>query len=238
MNEHPRDASDTPEDPADVGELRPDEAEPLGPLEGLIHATAVELVDKVGNDPEIAMEAEKQAIEDDLGVQEEGVEVSELFGMMLAVVLSIATLIFALYYLFFVTRRDNARNLAEDVPDSRYIERRELRAEAQNAYGHYAVNPGAEGRYRIPIDAAMKIVERNATGVIAAPASRSLFNVAGLTLRPAAATQSANADSPPVEIVSTIQDSTRVGVPETPPAPMEEPYGENAQPPVPTVEGH
>lgn len=238
MNEHPHDTSDAPEEPAEGGEPRPDETEPFGPLEGLIHATAVEMVDSVVDDPEIAREAEKQSAEDDLGAQEEGVEVSELFGMMLATVLSIATLIFALYYLFFVTRREDARNMAADVPESRYFEQRELLAEAQSAYGHYAVNPSAEGRYRIPIDAAMQIVGRDSTGGIAAPASRTAYNLAWSTLHPAAAIQNGNPGALPGDLGPASGDSTQVGVPAQLPALAEESSAETAPPSTPTEEGH
>ena len=155
-----------------------------------------------------------------IGVEDEGVIVSDLFGFMLATVLSIACSVFVLYFLFFVTSREHARDVAADVPAARYVEQRELRAEAQDAYAHYALSPDAEGRYRIPINAAMEIVGRNATGGIAAPASRTAFNLAWLNLYPAPAIHgpgSAGGTAP------VLLDSTIVAAPEVAPEPAEEP---------------
>ncbi len=171
----------------DGGVPRPDEIEPLGPLGGLMHASAIELADHMGNDPQIAAEAQLQAMNEGIDAEEEGVEASQLLGMMFATVLSIASLVFALYFLFFVTRRDEAREIAQDVPLSRYVEQRELRAEAQDAYAHYAVSPNTEDRYRIPIDAAMRIVERQSSVGETVPTSRTDFNLAWISLHPAPA---------------------------------------------------
>ena len=158
-----------------------------------------------------------------IGVEEEGVIVSDLFGVMLASVMSIACIAFVLYFVFFVTRREHARDVAADVPAARYVEQRELRAEAQDAYAHYALSPDAEGRYRIPIDAAMKIVERGATGGIAAPASRTAYNLAWLNLHPAPAIHGAGSVGMREETAPVLLDSTIVADAEVAPEPAEEP---------------
>ena len=62
--------------------------------------------------------------------------------------MAIACMACVLYFVFFGTRREPARDVAADVPAGRYVEQRELRAEAQDAYAHYALSPDAEGRYR------------------------------------------------------------------------------------------
>ena len=157
-----------------------------------------------------------------IGVEDEGVIVSDLFGVMLATVMSIACSAFVLYFVFFVTRREHARDVAADVPAARYVEQRELRADAQDAYAHYALSPDAEGRYRIPIDAAMEIVGRNATGSIAAPASRTAFNLAWLNLYPAPAIHGAGSVGTPEETVLVLLDSTIVAEPDVAPEPAEE----------------
>jgi len=157
-----------------------------------------------------------------IGVEEEGVIVSDLFGVMLATVLSIVCSAFVLYFVFFVTRRDHARDVAADVPAARYVEQRELRAEAQDAYAHYALSPDAEGRYRIPIGAAMEIVERSATGGLAAPASRIAYNLAWLNLHPAPAIHGAGSAGAPGETVPVLLGSTIVAEAEVVPEPVEE----------------
>lgn len=219
MKDHTHDTPESSEALEEGGELRPDQVEPNGPLAGLIHASSVELAGKVSDDPDIGAEAEIQAINEGIGVQEEGVEASELFGMMLATVLSIATLVFALYYLFFVTQRDEARNVAEDVPLGRYVEQRELRAEAQDAYAHYSIIPNAEDRYRIPIDAAMTIVARSTTGGAAVPESRAAYNLAWMSLHPAPAVYGGM----PGEALPNALDSTLATPSQIGPEPLEEP---------------
>ena len=156
------------------------------------------------------------------GIQDEGIVTSDIFGIMLATVLSIACSVFVLYFVFFVTTRDRAREVAADVPAERYVEQRELRAEAQDAYAHYAVSPDAEGRYRIPINAAMEIVERNSTGGIAAPASRTDFNLARLNLHAAPATVNNISGGISAGVASVVTDTTVGTGPEEVPEPSEE----------------
>ncbi len=208
-------ANDTPEISEESEAVRPEEIEPNGPLEGLVTSAVDKLEDHLSGDPA----GEAHEIDPGIGVEEEGIESSQLFGMMLATILSIAALVFALYFMFFVTQRDKARGVAEDVPADRYIEQRELRAEAENVFAHYSVSPEGEGRFRIPIDAAMQLVDRASIGGEATLSSRVDFNMAWLTLHPAAAIQSSDI---PEEAIFLPPDSTAEIQPEVAP-PAEEP---------------
>jgi hypothetical protein len=168
---------------ADPAVVRPVEEERLGPAEGLVRHAAAEAAHEA---PIPTPEADAETAY--LGVEEEGVESAQIFGLMLATVVAVACIILAIYFIFYLPRLNETEAAAEDVPATRRVELRELRADAENLIGQYAVNPDAEGRYRIPIAAAMQQTAARYGGRAgAAPlpyTDRADFNLAWATLEP------------------------------------------------------
>ncbi|HLT48487.1 MAG TPA: hypothetical protein VK002_14730 [Rubricoccaceae bacterium] len=175
---------------ADPAVVRPMEDEPLGPAQGLFHAAGTQAAHEA---PVGTPEADAEAAY--LGVEEEGVESSQIFGLLLATVAAIACLILALYFIFYLPRLGETEAAAQDVPEARRVEQREVNAAAENLLGQYAVSPDAAGRYRIPIAAAMQQTAAAYAGrgdsALAGPASRADFNVAWVTLHAPPAVASA-----------------------------------------------
>ena len=193
---------------ADPALVRPDKDEPLGPYGGLLPTAGAEAAHEA---PVSTPEAEAQTVY--LGVEEEGVESSQIFGLMLATVAAIACLILALYFIFYLPKLNDTELSAEDVPANRYIEQRELRAEAENLIGQYATSPDAAGRYRIPIEAAMRQTARRYEGgadsAFVGPVSRTDFNLTWIRLHPAPAVASGpGAILPPEEDLPGVEAST------------------------------
>jgi hypothetical protein len=176
---------------ADPALARPQTEEPNGPVGGLVHAAVVEAAQEA---PFHSPAADAEAAF--LGVEEEGVESSQIFGLMLATVASIVCLVLSLYFIFYLPKLSDTTATAEDVPADRYVEQRELRAEAENLLSQYAVNPEAAGRYRIPIGAAMQQTARAYGGrgdsALAGPVSRADFNLTWISLSPPPAVASAD----------------------------------------------
>ena len=144
---------------ADAAVVRPESDEPLGPAQGLFHDAAVEAAHGA---PFATPRADAEA--QYLGVEEEGIESSQIFGLILATVVAIACLILVLYFVFYLPKLSQTERAAQEVPADRRVEQREERAAAENLLQQYAVNPDAEGRYRIPIDVAMQEVVADYAG--------------------------------------------------------------------------
>jgi hypothetical protein len=137
---HARDAAE--------GEVtRPDQQEELGPVAGLMHASAVEATTEVTNDPEAEAEAER------LGVESEGVEAAQIFTILFATVLALALAVVGVFVLVGVYADEETieRDAVALYPELREVER--AFAEMQN-YSR------VDSLYRIPIAAAMgQVVE-------------------------------------------------------------------------------
>lgn len=174
---------------ADPTIARPADEEPLGPYGGLVPAATTEASQEA---PVPTPEAEADAAY--LGVEEESVESAQIFGLMLATILAVATIVLAIYFIFYLPKLNDTESAAEDVPAERLVERRELQAEAENLIGQYAVNPEVEGRYRIPIDVAMQQVvaayDEPGLGTPALYTDRVGFNLSWANLNPAPAVAS------------------------------------------------
>ena len=196
---------------ADPALIRPESDEPLGPAAGLFSTAAAEAAHGT---PVPTPHADAQTAY--LGVEEEGVESSQIFGLMLATVASIICGGLFIYYLFYLPKLDDTEAEAGDVPEGRYVEQRELRAEAENLLSQYATNPEAAGRYRIPVTAAMQEVARTYAGragaadsLAAGPVSRTDFNLAWISLHPAPAVAPAAgtvrmAEQPPAAVEASV----------------------------------
>lgn len=173
---------------ADPSIVRPAEQEPYGPYGGLVPAAASEAAHEA---PVPAPSAEAETAY--LGVEEESVESAQIFGLMLATILAVVTIVLSIYFIFYLPKLNDTETAAEDVPAERLVELRELRAEAENLLGQYAVNPDAEDRYRIPVDVAMQQVVaayRDPDGPPALYTDRVGFNLSWANLNPAPAVAS------------------------------------------------
>ncbi|MDX1440353.1 MAG: hypothetical protein R3284_10675 [Rubricoccaceae bacterium] len=150
----------------------------------------------------------EEAHESAAEIEGEGVSAPQIFGIMLFTVVAIAIAVFVAYFFWFVPTRDRAANVAEDVPSDRYVDRRELAAEAEDLLSHYALIPDSEGRYRIPIDAAMRLMEADTTGSAAAsmPESRVGYNLSWLILDAPSATVNL-ASTPPTTNIEEPADA-------------------------------
>src|SRR5690606_21334964 len=188
--------------------VRPMEDEPLGPAQGLFHAAGTQAAHEA---PVGTPEADAEAAY--LGVEEEGVESSQIFGLLLATVAAIACLILALYFIFYLPRLGETEAAAQDVPEARRGEQRGVNAAAENPLGQYAGRPAAAGRYRTPTAAASQQAAAAharraasarpppaarapadaapAAAARAAPASRADFNAAWVSLHAPPAVASA-----------------------------------------------
>lgn len=164
----------------DAAVVRPESDEPGGPVGGLFHTAAVEAAQEA---PVKTPGANAEAAY--LGIEEEGVESSQIFGLMLATVVGVISLGLALYFIFYLPKLNDTAGSAEAVPLDRRVEQREVRADAENLLGQYAVNPDAEGRYRVPVGAAMQQTVQAYGGrgdsTAAGPVTRADFNLAWIT---------------------------------------------------------
>ena len=81
--------------------VRPQQDEPLGPLEGLVSASAAsvreESAEVVGSD-----DAEAESLLEQMGVEEENIASGQLLGLVAATLVTIAALAVVLIYLFYV----------------------------------------------------------------------------------------------------------------------------------------
>jgi hypothetical protein len=208
---------------ADPALVRPEKEEEYGPAQGLFHAAGAEAAHEA---PVASREAAAETAY--LGVEEEGVESAQIFGLLLATVVAIACLILGLYFIFYLPRLSDTEAAAEDVPAARYVEQRELRAAAENLIGQYTVNPEAEGRYRIPVGAAMQQTVTAYGGRDGLPpspfADRAAFNLAWATLGPAPAMTSAGAPATGSgEVLPDVEAAPAAAEGATPPVPTQQP---------------
>ena len=141
---------------ADPALVRPAEEEPFGPYGELVPAAGHEAV--AGAEDLPAAGAGDAPY--NMDVEDEGVESAQLFGLMAATVVTVAAIALGLYYLFYLPKLQATELDAENVPGERYVELRELRADADDRLERYAAN-GDDGTYRMPIGAAMQdVVQR------------------------------------------------------------------------------
>ena len=127
----------------DADMTRPDQQEELGPFEGLMHASLVEAKAEVSDDPENEAEAAR------LGVEGEGVEAAQIFGLLLATGVALALAVVGVFFL--VAHYSDA----ERAKQSRATTYTEVQ-EAQNRATELLTQHGrTEDAYRMPITDAM-----------------------------------------------------------------------------------
>lgn len=138
----PTPAPDAHTRPEAEGEVRPDQQEELGPIEGLMHASAVSVSAEVTGDDEAEAEAER------LGVEGEGVETAQIFSIMVATAVTLALAVFGVFFLVadFTDDQTVERDAVSLYPELREVQR--VAAEMEN-YSR------TDSLYRLPIGDAM-----------------------------------------------------------------------------------
>jgi hypothetical protein len=142
----PTPAPDAHSRPGPEGEVvRPDQQEELGPMEGLMEASAAEVSAEVTGSPEDQAEAER------LGAEGEGVEAAQIFSIMLATAVTLGLAVFGVFFL--VAEVADEKTVERDAvvlyPELREVQR--VAAEMEN-YSR------TDSLYRLPIGAAMNQV--------------------------------------------------------------------------------
>ncbi|MEP0545387.1 MAG: hypothetical protein ABJF88_00485 [Rhodothermales bacterium] len=159
----PTPAPDAHTRPEARGEVRPDQQEELGPIEGLMEASAAEVSAEVTGDPDAQAEAER------LGAEGEGVEAAQIFSIMLATAITLGLAVFGVFFL--VAEVADEKTVERDAvvlyPELREVQR--VAAEMEN-YSR------TDSLYRLPIGAAMSQVseayyaqQEGSDGVVPAP---------------------------------------------------------------------
>ena len=175
-----------PEDPHDTpaasGEALPPELEePNGPLPGLVNAAKVEV------EAELTDDTSAEALLAQMGVEDEGIESGQLVGMVLAIVVSVAALAFALIYLFIIPLQQRTEDEA-DV-GAEYPELASVVAAGESQLTDYRTT---EGGYGIPIERAMEVIATEYDSTAGATSrTRQQFNTAWIDLSPDGAVRTA-----------------------------------------------
>jgi hypothetical protein len=187
----------------------PDQNEPGGPMAGLFQAAGAETAAHYAGSPAAA------AIAEAAGVEAEGLESGQLFGLMLATAVAIVMLILTVYFLFYSPLLQETRAVAADVPLDRYVELRDSRVAGVGLISDYAVNE--DSTYRLPIDAAMQLTAAAYASGTPAPSVATpdpgTNGLSWLTLTPPAAVRtvdgsgasSADTSAGPVAIPAGVQ---------------------------------
>lgn len=144
-DEHTQSAPD-----ADV--VRPDQEEELGPIEGLMHASATEAKTEVADDPSAEAEAQR------LGIEDEGVEASQIFSLLVATVVTLALAVFGVFWL--VAKYADDEQVERDG-EAFYSEIMDVRARDTDLLENYG---RTDDVYRIKIDDAMSLVAADYAG--------------------------------------------------------------------------
>lgn len=166
-----------PEDPEatpSTGEALPPELEePNGPLPGLVNAAKVEV------EAELTGDAGAEALLAQMGVEDEGIESGQLVGVMLAVLVSVAALSFALIYLFIIPLQQQTAAGAE--VGAKYLELADNRAEGLAKLNDYRT---VDGGYGIPIESAMAVIATayDSTAGAGQAMTRQQFNTSWIDL--------------------------------------------------------
>jgi hypothetical protein len=132
--------------PIDPEEALPFEEEDAGPLPGLVSAAASEVKSAYGPDDD-------DALLEQMGVEEEGVEAGQILGLVAATVVSVVALSIVLIFLFYMPKRDATLTQVANV--GQYPELEQNRTEAAAKLNQFT---RTDSVYTQPIDAAMTAV--------------------------------------------------------------------------------
>lgn len=195
--------------------VRPEQDEEMGPLGGLVGASAAQVSAEATSDgdtpnPEAALLA-------NMGVEEEGIESGQLLGLVASVVFAILALALVLVFLFYLPFRQQVNDTAADV--SQYPELEQVHTDGLLKTGQYAL---VDSVYRVPVDNAMGIVAaryRQAEAPAGLPATRQQWNTLmvnrgmGTTVQAPLGTQGqASVENQRLALESDGQAGSRAGV--------------------------
>lgn len=165
---------------------RPTGDEPLGPYGELLPAVTAEAREEasVDGDPEA------EALLQQMGVEEEGIEGGQILGLMLSVGVAVVAMVVILIYLFVIPFQTQVDDQAEDV--DQYIELEQTRVEGLAKLDHY--ERADSSAYAVPIGRAMGLVaaEYGAAGTPTAanvPTTRQRWNTLTISYGPERAVQ-------------------------------------------------
>lgn len=152
--------------------VRPEQDEPLGPLAGLVTASAAEVKEEAAD---VAGESdpEAEALLASMGVEEEGIEGGQLLGLVAATLLSVAALAVILIFLFYIPYKTQVDTRAEGAVQN--YEQHDLRTEALAKLSNYT---RTDATYGLPIGRAMGLIALDYAGEGASdlPADRAGWN--------------------------------------------------------------
>ena len=134
---------------ADPALVRPMEEEEYGPYGQLIPAAALEAKEEAERDRDPAAEA----LLEQMGVEEEGIESGQIIGLVAAVVISIVALVVVLIYLIIIPQ--NTQVTLDAQAQARSTDLDQLRTEALARLGNYS---RVDSTYGVPVDRAMALV--------------------------------------------------------------------------------
>ena len=162
---------------ADASLVRPLEDEPGGPLGGLLGASSAKVAEEATPGGNVAAEA----LLEQMGVEEEGVESGQLLGFVVATLLAVAALALVLIYLVYSPYRGATQAQASDV--DQYPE---LQQSLVDARAKLDQSTRTGETYTVPIGRAMGLVvaeyggtsgdSASAARTSAVPDSRQEFN--------------------------------------------------------------
>lgn len=167
----------------------PDDQEPLGSGAAMFEGVSDEIRAYVGDD-----EALYEAM--NLGVEHEGIEASQLLGLVIATLVAIAVLVVTVFYFLISPTVQGAQASAEQ--GELYPELASVRATGIALVNEYAVASPEEGTYRIPVADAERLVARRyglaqqgMSGLAQPPA---YYPLGGVVTTPAASARAARSD--------------------------------------------
>jgi hypothetical protein len=170
---------------ADPSVVRPMEEEEYGPYGQLIPTAGLEAREEArGSD-----DPEAEALLEQMGVEEEGIESGQILGLVLAVLLSVAALTVVLIYLIYIPYNTQVSLDAEAAARSVDLEALEVEALAR-----LQVYSRVDSVYGVPIDRAMALVAADYADATPAqaldiPDTYAEWNTAPVTKKPSRAVQ-------------------------------------------------
>ncbi|WP_412068524.1 hypothetical protein [Rubrivirga sp. IMCC43871] len=138
--------------------VRPEQDEPLGPLAGLVTASAAEVKEEAA-DVTGEHDDEAEALLASMGVEDEGIEGGQLLGLVAATLLSVAAIAVVLIYLFYIPFLTQVDTRAAGAVQN--YEQQDLRTEALAKLSNYT---RTDATYGLPIGRAMGLVALDYAG--------------------------------------------------------------------------
>lgn len=150
--------------------VRPEEDEPFGPLDGLLGASAAAAMAELHGGTDLS----EEALLEQMGVEEEGIEGGQILGLVVATVVSVLALAVVLIYLFYIPRLEQVQRQASNVGPYPELER--VRMEGLAKLTEFAGSDTTG--FSIPIDRAMALTARDyaASAPAGLPVTRAEFN--------------------------------------------------------------